>query len=79
MSVHFVTRKVDTVIVEMDELTAHKVMALLRHAYDDTTYPGDLTQLAVMLSINADIGNVREFDTNVEHGFVRIGDLRRVE
>lgn len=78
MSVYSVTRRVDTVIVEMDELTAHKVYALIMRAYDDTLYPGDLTELAIMLFRDAEINERREFKTNIEGEFVRLSDLERV-
>jgi hypothetical protein len=56
MSVYSVTRKVDTVIVEMDIDVAEKLLEVLMQV-DDTTnrYTNDLADLGVKLMTGADV------------------------
>lgn len=42
-----VTRRVDTIIVEMDIDVAEKVQSILSKTYDTTTSYGGLTELAI--------------------------------
>lgn len=79
MSVYKVERRVDTVITHMDISTAKKVYALLMRSFDDTTTPGDLTQLAVLLSQYAEVDAHSHFPTTIENNFVRIHNLEKID